>query len=222
VDEIQSKKNLISFWHGMLTAPTSITETSRVESNEFRDKMKSACQKQAAWLESDTFKELSDVCTFIELFITLTTIYNTSMYKAGGKGFAEFVAKKLYDVYCSDQHLEKAAQLRGLPDGHFVPARSKFTPQIPHHNSSKNGRAGDIFISLLEDHAKVIMRGMGRRGNAAINQEGAWRGFICRQLNQSLPDNIPNRYATIAELALLAGISVSRVQARSLIMKGRT
>jgi hypothetical protein len=61
---------------------------------------------------------------------------------------------------------------------------------------------------------------LSTRGGAASSFEGAWRGWLVRELVQHIPQKIENRDATIANLLCLAGLKVTRQYIRSILRKG--
>lgn len=72
----------------------------------------------------------------------------------------------------------------------------------------------------------VDLKYVGRRGSAATNAEGAWRGLLIRQLRSRLPEDlelITHPYSTIAKLLTWAGIDGLTPQlVRSTLMGGHT
>lgn len=62
---------------------------------------------------------------------------------------------------------------------------------------------------------------IGKSGGAAAN-EGALNGITVRLIISLLPSNLERDYSLIARIAGLCGRSISRQNARSIFMKGRT
>jgi len=65
-------------------------------------------------------------------------------------------------------------------------------------------------------------RRLGRSGAARAKPEGAWRGWLVRELDARLPVDVPERYATIASILGHCGIIIEPVNVRSILRPGAT
>jgi hypothetical protein len=63
---------------------------------------------------------------------------------------------------------------------------------------------------------------LGRRGAAASSIQGAWRGWMVKELAERMPQNLKDRDAAIAGLLQFASVAVTRQNVRSILLKGHT
>lgn len=105
--------------------------------------------------------------------------------------------------------------------GQYVVALDEIKQKIEEDALAGCGPMEAIYIAL-KDHFDPAL--LGRRGGAgrAAASDGAWRGWLVRQLDQLLPARMPKRYATIAGLLRHCGADISPLLVRSILFRGAT
>lgn len=89
-------------------------------------------------------------------------------------------------------------------------------------NKIRKSLGNKLAVEYKNEFGTLDPATLGKRGRARSHASGAWRGWIVKELNASLPKTLVNRYSVISRTLALLNYQVSSVQVRSIIMRGKT